>query len=253
MSVLTLVGITLSVLLINEALDRLRVRAVESNIDFILTELRDSVEASVSLGLLLPEIHVAQDLIERARLGNQEILAVEIFDPSGVSVYNTDRGSIGERVTDDWLEAIRLRDDSRRWRLEQLDTVVVGEEIRNDFGEPVGHLAVTLAGAAHGDGLVGAVATRFAVVAAAGVLIVALLSALMFHIATRDLRMVARQLYGQEPLGGPSAEPGTLAAAAVAMCAAIDETIVEVDLAAEKVRALDQDEEIAAEDVHEPA
>lgn len=141
LAVSTALAVTLAAALIFGALDRLRAAAEEANTDFVLTQLRQSVEASVSLGLPLPDIRVTQDLIERARATNPEIVAIEVFSADGVSLFNTDRGALGEAISDSWQEAIARVD--ARWRVEELGALVVGEPILNDFGEAVGGVAVT--------------------------------------------------------------------------------------------------------------
>jgi hypothetical protein len=247
LTLMALTGLVLSALLIHGALDRLRLRAAESNIDFVLTQLRDAVEASVSLGLDLADIPIAQDLIERARYGNADILAVEIFSNAGVSLYNTDRGSIGEPISDEWREAIRLRDEGHRWRLESLGAIVVGEQIHNDFGETVGELAVTLSGAstqAHAAALMATLAEWLAVIALPVVVVIAVLSALLIGHATRDLRAVTRLLDGVPSTPRRTTESGAeLREMAEAMRDTISVTIDRVDTAADAVRALDEDEE----------
>jgi len=248
LSLLTLLGVVLSALLIYGALDRLRVRAVEANTDFVLTELREAMEASASLGLALRDVPIAQDLIERARINSPGILAVEIFDSTGLSHYNTDRGSIGEPVTGDWLEAIRLRDE-RRWRLEQLGALVVGDEIRNDFGEPVGYVAITLsddAGSALDSELLTTLTTRGALFGLAGMLAAGFVVAGLFKTATRDLRAVARELSGDGQPPAASAAPDGLVPAATEVRQTIAATIKVVDAVAAEVRALDKDEETHA-------
>ena len=250
LALIAVAGLGLSALLIAETIDRLRVRVVETNIDFVLTQLRQSVEASVGLGLELNEIRIAQDLVERARIGNRDILAVEIFDPVGVSVYNTDRGSIGEPVIDDWLEAIRLRDHSRRWRLEQSDIIVFGEEIQNNFGEPVGQVAVQLSGDAHvmaSGSPLETILPRFGALVLPAALITVLCALLAFSLATADLRAVARQLGGTGKPLGPG-DPEALEKTALAMNAAIEAKVEQVEAATAEVHALDE-----SEDADEPA
>ncbi len=246
LALITVAGLGLSALLIAETIDRLRVRVVETNIDFVLTQLRESVEAGVGLGLELDELRIAQDLVERARIGDRNILAVEIFDPAGVSVYNTDRGSIGEPVIDDWLEAIRLRDHSRRWQLDQSDVIVFGDEIRNDFSQPVGQVAVQLSGDAHvmpSGRPLETILPRLGALALPAVLVTVLVALLAFSRATADLRAVARRL------GGAGAPPGAhdaLEKTALAMTVAIEARVERVEAATGQVRALDESEDADA-------
>jgi hypothetical protein len=239
LAIVVLAGIVISALLIHGAMDRLRVRGAEADIDFVLTGLRQSVESSVALGLPLDDLPVAQDLIERARADHPEIVAVEIFSADGVSLYNTDRGSIGAPITEEWRAALRRADASGRWRVDALGALVVGAPILNDFGEPVGYLAVTRDGAAraaYAARLATTLAGWAAVVAVPGLVLAAGAGGLLSRRATRDLRDLRDRL--AEPVDVPAAER---AHPAEAMRAAVARAVEEVDRTAEAVRGLDED------------
>ncbi|NBC31557.1 MAG: hypothetical protein GVY13_02660 [Alphaproteobacteria bacterium] len=244
LAVSTMAALVLSALLVFGALDRLRVRAAEANIDFVLTQLRTALESSVSLGLPLSEIPVAQDLIERAKAGNPEILAVEVFLPNGVSVFNTDRGSLGEPITEAWREARRRA--AGRWRVEEFGSLIVGDDIRNDFGATVGGIAVTVSGAAraaHAETLIAALVPWTALVAGTGLLLAGAAAALLLGHAGLDFRRAAALLSG-----APNAEPGTpqsadgLAGRAAAMRRHVRDRAAGILALAGTVRALDEEE-----------
>jgi hypothetical protein len=244
LALLTVAGLVLAAALVFAALDGLRVRAAESNTAFVLTQLRNSVESRLSLGLTLPEVRAAQDAIERERAGNPDILAIEIFSSSGVSVFNTDRGSVGEAITDTWREAIRRRDDDGRWRVGELGALVVGETIRNDFGEPVGEIAVTLSGGArqsHAETLAATLLPRLGVLGLAGAIFVALIAAAVFSLASRDFAVAARIL--TYPTPDDSEGDSDLARSARAMRVHVEETMARIDAAITAVRRIDEDEE----------
>lgn len=247
LSLLTVAGLILSAVLVLGALDRLRVRAAESNTDFVLTQLGDSIESSVSLGLALPDIRIAQDLVERARAGNPDILAVEIFAPDGLSIFNTDRGSVGEPITDTWREALRRRGSDGHWRAEEFGSIVVGEDIHNDFGEIVGEIAISLSGAAretHAEALVATLIPWFAIVALPAILVVALVAYWLMGYASRDFRQAARRLAGPPSPDKVSAtpEPDDLEGSAQAMRDHVAREVDRVTAIAATVRALDEDE-----------
>jgi len=245
LSLLTVAGVVLAAILVLGALDRLRVRAAEANTDFVLTQLGNSIESSVSLGLPLPDIRITQDLIERTRTGDPDILAVEVFTPNGISVFNTDRGSVGEPITDAWQEALRRRDASGHWRVEEFGSIVVGEAIRNDFGETVGEIAITLSGTAresHAEALVATLLPWLGLIVAPAVAVVALAAFGLLGFASRDLREAAQRLTGPVPAGGRGSVSLGLADTALAMrghVATRAERVLEV---AASVRSLDEDE-----------
>ncbi|WP_137390875.1 hypothetical protein [Rhodoligotrophos defluvii] len=248
-SLLTVAGLMLCALLIYGSLDRSRVMAAESNLNFALNQLRSSVEANVSLGLPLENIRVAQDLVEQARAGNAEILAVEIFSSSGISLFNTDRGSIGEPIRETWREAIR-RANGGRWALEEFGDIVLGEPIRNDFGEPVGYVAITAAGAGrdiHGNAIASALANRLAIAAPLALLLVGALSALAIRQAEQGLRRATERLRSTAPVAA-DAEPasGELPRLVDGVKASIAQHVAAMDTTAKAILALDEDDEADA-------
>lgn len=237
-------ALVLAALLVFGALDRLRVRAAEASTDFVLTQLRAAVESSVSLGLALPDIPAAQDLIERARASTPEILAVEIFSADGVSVFNTDRGSLGEPITEAWREARRRA--AGRWRLEEFGSIVVGADIRNDFGAPVGGIAVTVSGAArtaHAESLIAALVPWTGLVAGTVLVLTGGAAALLLGHAGRDFRRTAAVLTGAreaEPGGRP--DSGPLVSLAAAMRRHVEARAAGIRALAGTVRGLDAEE-----------
>lgn len=247
LATLAVAGLVLAAALVFATLDRLRVRAAESNTDFVLTQLRDAVETSISLGLALPEIRVAQDLIERERAGSPDILAIEIFNPAGISVFNTDRGSVGEPITQAWHEAIRRRAPDGRWRIEEFGAIVVGESVRNDFGEAVGEIAVTLSGTgreAHADTVAETLLPWLAAIAIAGFGLVAVMAALVLRSGGRDLARAAEVLGADRTPPATSTPDGEdLVATAIAMRDSIERMTARVEAAASAVRRIDEDEE----------
>ena len=89
-------GLALCAALVFGSLDRLSLRAAEANVDFLLSQLRNTIEANVGLGLPLAG-HPRRPAPDGARQGgDQQVLAIEVFSPTGVSLFNTDRGSVGE-------------------------------------------------------------------------------------------------------------------------------------------------------------
>lgn len=245
LSVSTVAALALAALLVFGALDRLRVRAAEANIDFVLTQLRTAIESSVSLGLALPDIPVGQDLIERARAGNTEILAIEVFGPDGISIFNTDRGSLGEPITSSWQDAQRR--SPGRWRVEDVGVIVVGDIIRNDFGEPVGGIAVTVSGearAANAQSLVATLVPWTGLVAGIATLLVGGAAVVLLGYAGRDFRQAAGALTGPQSASSAGAVTGgDLVGLAATMRAHVRERAAEILAAAETVRALDDEED----------
>lgn len=242
---LTGAGILLASALIFGGLDRLRLRVVEANIDFVLTQLRDSIEANVSLGLPLQDLRVVQDLLERSRIGNPSLLAVEVFSPAGISLFNTDRGSIGEEITSTWREGVRHAGNADRWRVEEFGNLIVGQAIRNDFGEPVGYVAVTVAGPMGQSpvaSIIVASGWRLAIVLPLCLLGVGIVVWSMLRWRSREIMDVTARLVMQAPT--PAATPPVdkdLVSLADQVGAAVDTAVNELDQTTATVLKLDDD------------
>lgn len=233
----TLMAVMLCGALVFGGLDRLGLRSSEANIDFLLGQLRDSIEANVGLGLPLANIRVVQNLVERAKATDERVLAVEVFSPTGISLFNTDRGSIGETIPAAWRGAIRNRVVGDRWRVEELGDLIVGEVMRNDFGEPVGYLAVTLSGEArdrHAESLIVALSGRLAILAPVALIATLLVALYMFGRTTRDIRELSRHLAGR---GAPGA---ALSAIAGTVRSTVDRAVLDFERAADDVMKTDE-------------
>ena len=235
----TATAVFLCAALVFGGLDRLGLRSSEANIDFLLGQLRGSIEANVGLGLPLANIRVVQNLVERAKATDERVLAVEVFSPTGVSLFNTDRGSIGENIPVAWRGAIRNRVVGDRWRVEELGDIVVGEVMRNDFGEPVGYLAVTLSGEArnrHAEGLLVALSARLAIVSPFILIAALLVAVFMFDRTTRDIRNLAQRLLGRPTPAGAAAFAGV----AQGVRATVDRAVLDFERAADDVMKTDE-------------
>ncbi|MFN3547873.1 MAG: hypothetical protein ACK4U0_10330 [Mesorhizobium sp.] len=241
--VLSLMGVAgttvlLCAALVFGALDRLALRSAEANVDFLLSQLRDSIEANVGLGLPLADIRVAQSLVEQAKATDKRVLAVEVFSPSGISLFNTDRGAIGEDIPPAWHVAIRKRVDGDRWRVEDLGDIVVGEAMYNDFGETVGHLAITISDDVrqdHAEGLLTTLVSRLALVAPVALVLVLTVAALIFGRTTRDIGGLAAVLEGSSPRATTP-----LTELAVRVRSTVDQAVGEFDRAASDVLKTDE-------------
>ncbi|WP_342644023.1 hypothetical protein [Rhodoligotrophos ferricapiens] len=251
LSLIAAAGLILCALLIYGSLDRSRVVVAESNLNFVLNQLRSSIEANVNLGLPLADIRVTQNLIEQARANDSEILAVEIFSRAGISLFNTDRGSIGEPVRDTWRDAVRRSNGGNRWAIEEFGDIVVGEVIRNDFGEPLGYIAITVDGDArdaYAAAITSALARRLMIALPLALLVVAGISALIIAGAGANLRKAAQRLSPSPATTEtaasaprPAAGEDDLASLADAAGVSIARQVSHLDQTAQAILALDED------------
>lgn len=139
------------------ALQRQEIQSLrDARLEITLGELRERLEADLLLGFDLADSGRAQDLLADTLARDPSLLSVEVFDAGGLSLFNTDRGSIGEPVPAAWLEAIarqpaaKVSEAPTLWSAEGADAVL-GLPLRGPFGEIVGHVSVTSAPVARPD------------------------------------------------------------------------------------------------------
>jgi hypothetical protein len=123
----------------------------DARLQITLNEIALRLEADLALGYDLPDSARAQRLLEDALAQDATLLAAEVFDPRGVSLFNTDRGSIGEQVPAGWLEAAgraaTRAGNAHPWAVTLAGDRTLGEALRGPFGEVAGHVSVTTAAA----------------------------------------------------------------------------------------------------------
>lgn len=136
-----------------------------SRILLTLTQLRESIESEMALGFDLPDNTRIQPLIDRALEGDHQIHAIDVVDVSGMALFSTDRGVVGEGWQPQVGEAAQagLRAD-RDWAASLAGgEAVIGIPLHSAFGEAVGQISVTYAVQSHARALAGAGAPVLAV------------------------------------------------------------------------------------------
>lgn len=242
----TSAGLALCAALVFGSLDRLSLRTAEANVDFLLTQLRDTIEANVGLGLPLADVRVVQDLIERAKATDPQVLAVEVFSPDGLSLFNTDRGSIGEAISASWQNAVQYRVVNERWRVEEFGNIVVGQVIRNDFNEAVGYLAITVSGEARSklaESVLTGLAKRAVLVVPLALLAVLIVSMIVFNLTGRPLKRLAERLAPDAPPAADGAAPALLLAGAEGVRLSVDRAVQDFERTAAEVLKVDESDD----------
>lgn len=123
-------------------------RLQNSRASVILVELQERLETDLGLGFSLAESEAAQPLLEKSISLDSTIRAVEVLDERGVSLFNTDRGAIGEYVPRPWLREIEARRSAQQrsgWSVNTATERTLAEPIKGSFGEVQGYVAVTFA------------------------------------------------------------------------------------------------------------
>jgi len=113
-----------------------------------LSELSERLEKDLALGFDLSDDSQAQLLIEDLIDRDRGLQSIEIFDINGVSLFNTDRGSIGEHVPEPWLQAAAKGNRGQAWQAQGPDETVLGITIQGPLREAAGFVAATLAATA---------------------------------------------------------------------------------------------------------
>lgn len=113
-------------------------------LSLFLSELREKVETDLRLGFDLREDRGAQAKIDELIRKDSTLRSIEIFDPTGKSRASTDRGTIGETVSQEWLRAISASSGAL-WTWSSEDEIVLGVPLKGGFGEVAGQIAVTYA------------------------------------------------------------------------------------------------------------
>ena len=115
----------------------------------ISLNLKHTIEAATDLGLSLVEVRNAQDVIDRARAADPQILSIAVFDRLGQVLFLSDPGGFAGRPTqvrEGWLAA-NLAATAATWEAKETDAFVVGAPLLNPFEQPIGGVAVRLSDA----------------------------------------------------------------------------------------------------------
>lgn len=117
---------------------------IDSRLEFVLTTLDGTIEASLDLGLPLGELREIEDLLERTLSAEPGIEAIEVFDATGVSRFGTDRGAANEPIPHAWVTAIRDNRSDPIWRAVDRGGLTIGAPILTDFGAVAGDVAIVV-------------------------------------------------------------------------------------------------------------
>ncbi|MGE5504600.1 MAG: hypothetical protein ACM31L_09270 [Actinomycetota bacterium] len=110
---------------------------VQSRYSFVVFTIKKKVEDSLNLGFALRQLRQIQDLLEREKVRDAQILAIEVYNADGEVLFDTDRGAIGMAVPRGWLEAVRGSPTQPFGEVEE-DTLVVGLPLVNGLGKVEG-------------------------------------------------------------------------------------------------------------------
>lgn len=215
-STILLTAAALALILLVTAMTRVLERGeadlVNAQIGFVLADLDQTIERNLSLGLPLSELQPIERILEQTVANNSELLAVEVLSPTGTALYSTDRGAVGESIPPAWQRAINDRSPGRPWRVDHLETVVIGTSIENDFGQTAGWITLILDDSVQPPAghLLPGILLRAGPSLLAGLALALLLAIAMGTGLARRFRRLARQVEQHGDLDA-AADPATVA------------------------------------------
>jgi hypothetical protein len=113
----------------------------QSRIDYVIKDMKQAVEFSLGMGLALSDLKNTQDLIERVRKEDKQIIAIQVVDPSGSVVFTTHKDAAGDKtVPDAWLTKTRSTSDI--WTIHDADAMVIGVPLLNAIDQVSGSLVL---------------------------------------------------------------------------------------------------------------
>ncbi|OAN43038.1 hypothetical protein A6A04_10105 [Paramagnetospirillum marisnigri] len=110
---------------------------VQSRYSFVVFTIKKRVEDNLNLGLALRQLRQVQDILEREKMRDAQVIAVEIFDARGEVLFDTDRGAIGSRVAANLVEALKGAPGQPFGATDE-DALIVGLPLVNNLGKVEG-------------------------------------------------------------------------------------------------------------------
>ncbi|ORE93030.1 hypothetical protein ATO13_14650 [Stappia sp. 22II-S9-Z10] len=111
-----------------------------AELEFLLSGITRTVELNLQLGLPLAELQQVDTILESAVASAPDVLAADVISLTGVTLFSTDRGAVGEPVPPAWADAAAT--SRGMWRASERETVTFGEPLSNDFGQREGWVAI---------------------------------------------------------------------------------------------------------------
>lgn len=212
---------------------------------FVIASVQSRIEASIGLGLLLPGIRNTQDILEREKTHNAEVLSIDVFDDAGNLLFTTDRAGIGDKVPKEWLEECTERKDMV-WHGHEEGAVVLCVPLVSPYDKVVGGVAMRYPTLDTLDALVelwGYVGFRLI----AGLALLCLVTVLGLHLLIRRLEAPGRRIQGRLSSTGADAAGATTALydtplerSFTAARARMDQTLERIEAASREAQRLEE-------------
>ncbi|OHC82643.1 MAG: hypothetical protein A3G73_01630 [Rhodospirillales bacterium RIFCSPLOWO2_12_FULL_67_15] len=140
----TIVGIVIAAAILTVTLNYLKFRSLLENhsagiYQFVVSDLRSTVEAGIDLGVPLNVLTNIQTVIDRRNAQDKTILRIAVFNQSGRIIFDTDRSRIGEAIPPAWRPAHAV---SEGWRFSRGEEWIAGAPIVNNFQKEIGGIVL---------------------------------------------------------------------------------------------------------------
>lgn len=139
-----IVGIVIAAAILTVTLNYLKFRSLLENhsagiYQFVVSDLRSTVEAGIDLGVPLNVLTNIQTVIDRRNAQDKTILRIAVFNQSGRIIFDTDRSRIGEAIPPAWRPAHAV---SEGWRFSRGEEWIAGAPVVNNFQKEVGGIVL---------------------------------------------------------------------------------------------------------------
>ncbi|CAA7619517.1 conserved hypothetical protein [Candidatus Terasakiella magnetica] len=110
---------------------------VQSRYSFVVFTVKKKVEDSLNLGLALRQLRQVQEIIEREKARDSQILSIQVYDAQGEVLFDTDRGAIGTFVGSGLVDAAKAS-SAQSFGATDDDMLIVGLPLVNTLGKVEG-------------------------------------------------------------------------------------------------------------------
>jgi len=111
-----------------------------SRIDYTIRDMKDTIEFSLRLGLPISDLKNTQDLVDKVKKGDDEILDAQIFDPGGTIIFSTQKELRARQAAAEWQKKAAASTDI--WFIYQQEAMVVGIPLLNAIDQVAGTLVL---------------------------------------------------------------------------------------------------------------
>lgn len=174
---------------------------VTERLTFTGTQIENSIQASLALGLQFSDLGTLPGTLQRLRATDDLIQGIDIFDAEGKTLYSTDQLRNNRPVPASWLHEA-LKPGNNDWVVRSARDAAVGSAIQTQFGVTVGHVAMRYAHDRVHDNAMG-VARLLAIytlgILAGAALLASLATVAVMNSLARDARRLEAALRSGDP------------------------------------------------------